>query len=102
VEEKTKQELEISKHFPATVEVTQEMIDKADIYHKEKCIGAIVLKSILKDVVGEVQVRWGSYYGSVEFNNRGYLQFESFNESGKIRGMMNIKHPTTVVIKINY
>lgn len=81
--------------FPATVEVTQEMIDDADVFNANHCIGA---KSLRKVLPFTFEQYWMNSYGMA--NKYTNYRIESYDTDGNPISMMRITEPTTVILKI--
>ena len=74
------------------IEITEEIISKADIEDCENCTGALALKS-----AGFTNVWWGLKIGFGSKNGKTY-KFRTFVNDIPV-SMMDIKKPTTVTFK---
>lgn len=77
--------------FPVTVEITQKMIDEADIFKSQRCIGALALKSAMPS---NTWVSWAIRDGHVAIlgENKGLLKVTTRTNTD----MMKIDKPTTI------
>lgn len=62
---------EIKKLFPLEVNITQEIIDKAELLNAHKCIGALALQSVLPKRKDGKPWSWGSTEGNQWQDNKG-------------------------------
>jgi len=88
--------------FPATIEITQEVLDKGreNLMDCNHCIGVVALRTIITD---ERYISWAGYNGSIRQSvslNIEYFNVQSFNEDGtELIYMESIREPQKIVIK---
>lgn len=83
--------------FPLEAEITQDIIDQADITYLRKCIGALTLKKILKDHIPEYLLDTIFWYDTLG----GIFEIGvDITTSTKIE-MMEVREPTKVTFIID-
>jgi hypothetical protein len=90
--------------FPMEVEVTQDIIDEADIGDSKHCIGALALnKGLGKEGLSLLHKGYGSWANCVGcqvlFNDE-YAMLFSYDEKGERVMMMDVEKPFTVTFKV--
>lgn len=83
---------EIKSLFPLTVEVTQEIIDKANPFNPYDCIGNHTLKSVLGS---QVSIMWTSIDGEIRIPGGKVF----IKTRGKV-SMMDIEKPRSVTFEL--
>lgn len=87
----------LEKLFPLKVEVTQKIIDKADVEDMFNCIGALSLRSLFKKFP-EKDIFWGRMDGYI-YKGDYNIYLGSFSEKDEPIDMMKITSPTTVIFR---
>jgi hypothetical protein len=91
------------KIFPLDVEVSQSIINKANIDDTENCIGALSLKEALSKDDRKLFQRlgWGTEKGHQYIKDIGEVVIKSYNEEGKIIDMTEVVKPFKVTFKLS-
>lgn len=88
---------EIKSLFPLKANVTKEILNKANIWDYEGCIGALTLQSVLPEKF-KAQATWCMFTGSITIGDES--NSTSITTEGLI-DMMEIKSPREVTFIIN-
>lgn len=91
---------EIKRLFPLEGEVTQDIIDSANVWNSLNCIGTKTLRQAIgEDKLKGFGIVWGVRDGTVYINGEGgYMKFCVTTENGV--NMMDVIEPIKVIFKL--
>lgn len=80
--------------FPIEVEITQEIINGAQLHNITNCIGARAVKSVIPNA----RIEWGVTAGDLFSSEGESIEIYSVSKDGECIDMTAIESPMTIVL----